>query len=156
MSASDSIRALHGTMRNAIAQGNDGVPVDSIKEWKSAVAHIYKAVVTSKRHNDAEHERILIERAIIKEEMRDELVSREAIAARTAERFRAIGERGGTGGGNTIDRAMRTAASIDGCINQLNCHALSVNQGTVLLHRQSEHQAQPCSSTSASEAQPQH
>jgi hypothetical protein len=156
MSASDSIRALHGTMRNAIAQGDDGVPVDSIKEWKSAVAHIYKAVVTSNRHADAERERMLIERAIIKEEMRDELVSREAIAARTAERFRALGERGGVGGGNGIDRAFRTAASIDACINQLSCHALSVNQGTVLLHEQSGHQPQAWSSTSASEAQPQH
>ena len=143
-------------MRNAIAQGSEGVPVDSIKEWKSAAAHIYKEIVTSNRQNDAERERMLIERAIIKEEMRDELVSREAIAARTAERFRALGERGGTGTGNAIDRASRTAASIDACINQLNCHALSVNQGTVLLHEQSEQEPRSWSSTSASEAQPQH
>ena len=69
---------------------------------------------------------------------RDELLTREAISARTAERFRAINDAESEAGtGNAIDRAMRTATIIDTCIKQLSCHTLTVGQGTILLHEQS-------------------
>jgi len=135
---SNATRTLHESMKSALSGAEDSVPKGLAKRWKSDVAHIHKAVVANARKMEAESERARIECAIMKEEMRDELLTREAISARTAERFRAINDAESEAGtGNAIDRAMRTATIIDTCIKQLSCHTLTVGQGTILLHEQS-------------------
>lgn len=54
------------------------------------------------------------------QDMRSELVTREANAARTAERFRVLSEKNGNGSDCTAyDRALQTSASIDATIRAL-------------------------------------
>lgn len=130
----DKIRVLHAGLKCAMESGE--VSEDSIREWKQTTAQLFREFNRLYKAASVADERSRAERAMLREEMRDELVSREAFSARTAERYRAFAERGGLSTGDCFDRAARTAGAIEMSINEISRHTLSVNQGTVLLCRQ--------------------
>jgi hypothetical protein len=132
----DKIRGLHAGLKAAI-ESNE-VSEESVREWKQTTAQLFKEFNGFRKAASAADERSRAERAMLREEMRDELVSREAVGARTAERFRAFSEQSGATTGGLFDRASRTAGAIEMSINDISRHSLSVNQGTVLLHEQME------------------
>jgi len=130
----DKIRGLHAGLRAAVESAE--VSEESIREWKQTTAQLFKEFNGFRKAASAADERSRAERAMLREEMREELVSREAVGARTAERYRAFAEQGSSSAGALFDRAARTAGAIEMSIDDISRHALSVNQGTVLLHEQ--------------------
>lgn len=132
----DKIRGLHADLKTAIESGE--VSEESIRDWKQTAAQLFKDFNGFRKAASAADERARAERAMLREEMRDELVSREAVGARTAERYRAFAEQNGASTSGLFDRASRTAGAIEMSINDISRHSLSVNQGTILLHEQME------------------
>lgn len=130
----DKIRVLHAGLKSAMESGE--VSENSIREWKQTTAQLFREFNGLYKAASVADERSRAERAMLREEMRDELVSREAFNARTAERYRALAERGDLSTGDIFDRAVRTAGAIEMSINQISRHTLGVNQGTVLLCQQ--------------------
>jgi len=131
----ETIKSMHSDMKTVIASEN-GADTDKIKEWKSIVHQLYKDLNAIRKRDAMETELHNSTVSIMREEMRDELVQREAIAARTAERFRVFCSRGTPQIASAFDRAARTASSIDASVNALSCSSLMSNQGTVILHQQ--------------------
>ena len=135
-SVSGDIKAIHRDIKSCISSEGE-VDRETMKKWKKELANTYRTTGLIKQTTNAMDERHKIEFSIMKEEMRDELVLREAIAARTAERFRVLNERASTGDAvSPFDRALHTAASIDAAIGAIGCHVMGVNKGTEFLHRQ--------------------
>lgn len=130
----DKIRALHAELKTAIEC--DDVGIDDVKKWKLTLAEVFREFNMFRKEVACSDERHRAELSVLNEEMRDELVSREAIAARTADRFRALAEGNATEA--VFDKAYSTAAAIELSIGLLSAtsNALSVNQGTVQLHQQ--------------------
>jgi hypothetical protein len=128
----DKIRALHSQLKTAI--DNEGVSIDEVKQWKLTLAEVFREFNTFRKEVAQSDERHRAELSVLNEEMHDELVSREAIAARTADRFRALAESSAPHA--VFDKAYNTAAVIELSIASLSSHSLSVNQGTVQLHQQ--------------------
>lgn len=128
----DKIRALHAELKDCVEK--DEVSIEEVRRWKIEMASIFKEFNTLRKSVEAANERHLAELAMLNEEMRDELVSREAVAARTADRFRTFGESSATHA--TFDKAHNTASAIELSIAALCSNSLSVNQGTEQLHRQ--------------------
>ena len=134
--AIEETKAIHTQIKKLLAE-NKVADVDDLHTWKVKLASIYKHLNKMKRYTNALDERQQIEASIFRQEMRDELVSREAIAARTAERFRVLTQTGvASEAESPFDRAHRTAVNINKSICQVGCRALSVNRGTVSLHKQ--------------------
>lgn len=130
----EKVKSVHSDVKNAI--NNNTVDVSVLKELKSDMAQIHKDLGAARRQSAMQKEEHAITIAIMREEMRDELVEREAVSARTAERFRAFCSRGSPGIHSAFDRAARTASSIDACVNALSCESLNCSGGTSLLHQQ--------------------
>lgn len=130
----EKVKSLHSDVKNAI---NDKKVDNSIlNQVKYDTAQIHQKLRELRRQSAMQTEQHDITIAIMKEEMKNELVEREAISARTAERFRALCSKGSPGVHSAFDRAVRTASSIDACVNSLSCESTNCSQGTVLLHQQ--------------------
>ena len=121
-------------MRGCEGRGATG---EQVRQWRAVTAQANKEIVRLQRELAGVRERAEVERAILNEEVRGELVDREANGVRTADRYRAIYERQV----NTLDqseasgvyeRAMRAAANIEAAIAGLCTHSLR-NAGTALL-----------------------
>lgn len=113
-----------------------GAPAKKIKEWRAVTAQANKEIVKLQRELEATRQRATVERDILAEEMRSELVSREANAVRTADRYSAFSDRldddSATAKG-VYQRAVRAAASIEASLAGLCTHALNVGSGTAKL-----------------------
>lgn len=131
----DGTKALHSSIKQALSDDAPTVKA-TLKEWKSSMAQMHKEVSSIRRQAAMQKEMHESTIALMREEMRDELVEREAVAARTAERFRSFCSRGSPNMQSAFDRAARTASSIDACVNALSSESLNCSQGTVLLHQQ--------------------
>lgn len=83
------------------------------------------------RRLSASEARAQVEKALVAEEMRGELISREANAARTAERFRILAEK--QGGAATHERAVNAAAVVEMQVAEMCSHPLNRSNGTALL-----------------------
>ena len=110
--------------------------VDSatLQNWKTTTAQLYKEIGNTRRELARFQEKNSVIVSILREEMRDELVVRESLAARTAERFRSLSSNNTQN--NTFDVAARTAARIDSCIGALARETLNYSDWTEMLHRQ--------------------
>jgi len=93
-----------------------------LQSWMDVVADANADVAAMVRHAAAQKERRLVDQAILADEMRCELVDREANAALTAERFRIMLERDLTAGRSLTDRACAHSASIEHAIGRLCPH----------------------------------
>lgn len=128
----EKIRALHAQLKLAIE--NEDVNIDEVKQWKLTLAEIFREFNSFRKEVAYSDERHRAELSVLNEEMRDELVSREAISARTADRFRSLAEASATH--TVFDKAYNTALVIESSIAALSSNSLSVNQGTAMLHHQ--------------------
>ena len=126
--------------------GSNGICVqaEDLKQWRLALATANKQIHALHKLLCHADERHAVERAIVNEELRAELVDREANAARVSDRFRAIAEqcRGEVSTNSnvdstfdsTFDRASQAANRIESTISALCPHTLiSVGQGTRML-----------------------
>ena len=132
--ASSTVRALHAEVKAAHVSGQ--VPsTDQLGKWRKAAATVAKVCIAQERRIAAERHIHEVETTIMLEEMRGELVTREANAARTAERFRLLSGRVGNGSDcSAYDRAVQTAESVDATIRALCANPVSPGiQGTELL-----------------------
>ena len=136
------IKQLYREQKNKL-ESEDDISKDTLQSWHAETGFIYKEVNAMRKVVAASEERTRAEKAMLREEMRDELMLREATNARTAERFRAFAEQDQSLNANAFDRALRTASAIERSINEISRHTTSVNQGTVLLHRQAT-SSDPC------------
>ena len=128
-----TVKDLHISIKSSIK--NDTV-VDSatLQNWKTTTAQLYKEIGNTRRELARFQEKNSVIVSILREEMRDELVVRESLAARTAERFRSLSSNNTQN--NTFDVAARTAARIDSCIGALARETLNYSDWTEMLHRQ--------------------
>lgn len=127
-------RALHAEVKQA-SKAEESVSPERLAAWRSTAAATVRDIISLERKAHAESERRTIEMAVMREEMRSELVLREATAARTAERFRVLADR--TSGENethAYDMAVRTAGVVEESIKGLCSHALNVNRGCKMLY----------------------
>jgi hypothetical protein len=113
-------------------QHDMAVLVSKIADWRSTVRLANSELARMAKQLATTEERHKVERAVIAEEMRSELVDREANVARTAERFRVLQGRSGSTG-NTYERAVNSVSAVEASIAQLCSHALNRNGGSVLL-----------------------
>lgn len=90
----------------------------ALKDWKAVVRRANHAI--ARLH--AEIERHRVEMAVFSEEVRQELVQREASAARTADRFRVLHEKDGGTTRSVFDRALASAHSVESSLADLCPH----------------------------------
>lgn len=129
----ENVKSMHSNVKHAI--NNDSLEMSMLKKLKTDLAQIHKDLATARRQAEMQKEEHAIVVAIMREEMRDELVEREAVSARTAERFRAFCGRGAPAVHSAFDRAAHTASSIEACVNSLSCESLNCSGGTALLYQ---------------------
>ncbi len=130
--ALDATKRSHKEMKTH-ARDTSSIDADTLSRWRTTMAEANKEIARLSRLLTHENERHKIDIAVITEEMRRELVDREANSARVDERYRVMAEKDSGGRSGTYDRAVNSALSIDACIGQLCAHALNVNTGTTLL-----------------------
>ena len=132
--ASLKVRLLHSEIKASHLQGTPP-GVEKLQEWRQAAATTAKACILQERRIAAERLRHKVEAAIVLEELRSELVSREANAARTAERFRILAERSESAIAiGAYERAVRTAETVDAAISALSSQPpLGIGSGCVAL-----------------------
>ena len=131
--ALDNVKALHSEFKEAI---ESGIETSKLKKWKQESAKLHRHLKSLQRNAAADKESNIVTMAIMREEIRNELVQREAISARTAERFRLFCSRGSTSTQTAFDRAARTALAIEECVGGLSCGTLNCSKGTSHLYRQ--------------------
>jgi len=107
----------------------------NLSDWKAVVAAANKELARMSKRLKALEERQTVDRTVMKEEMRCELVDREANSARTADRFRVLFERNGGSGRSTLERARWSNTAIECSIGCLCPHPLGINPGTCLLRQ---------------------
>ena len=115
-----------------------------VAQWRRVVGEANQEIAKLKRELADTRERWEVERAILDEEMRSEIVDREANGARTADRYRTLFEACFDDGFTrtektqdraeaTYERAIASAGAIEQSIALLCTHPLSGNPGTALL-----------------------
>jgi hypothetical protein len=131
--ASTKIRSLHAEIKSTHA--NQDVPsTEQLGEWRKAAASAARECIALERLIASEKHRHGVELEIMLEEMRSELVTREANAARTAERFRVLAEKNGGGSDSSAyDRAVQTAETVDAAVRALCCHTVAALPYTEML-----------------------
>lgn len=132
--------ALKGTKRVYAEmkqmEGNpEQVTADQLAAWKSTVATANKEIGRLARRLKMEMERQQVERCVVREEMRCELVDREANSARTADRFRVLHEKEGGAGRSILERASWSNSAIECSIACLCPHPAGVGPGGLLIQR---------------------
>jgi len=111
-------------------------PKEILKEWRNTVKIANAEVCRlAKLVNDSE-ERRAVDCAVLSEEMRSELVDREANTARTSERFRVMQDKVGASD-CSYDKAMHSAYLIESSIARLCAHPLNRSGGSKLLYEKS-------------------
>ena len=124
-------KRIHAEMRECEASGTPpALPL--VAGWRAEVRRANLELVKLSRQLSATEERAKVEQALMSEEMRGELISREANAARTAERFRVLNERQG-GGVSAHENAINAAATIESQIADICSAPLSLGVGTTAL-----------------------
>ena len=128
-----TVKDLHTAIKSSTT---NKTVVDSatLQHWRATTAQLYKEIGNARRELARVQENNSVVVSILREEMRDELVVREALAARTAERFRSLSSNNTQN--NTFDVAARTAARLDSCIGALARETRNYSDGTEMLHRQ--------------------
>lgn len=112
-------------------------PAETIADWRSVVRMANSEMLRMAKQLSAAEERHKVEMSVIAEEMRSELVDREANVARTAERFRVLQDRSGSTG-NTYERAVASSSVVESAIAQICSHALNSSAGSILLYEKAQ------------------
>lgn len=134
---SELLRSLHAEVKEAAVSGaaaND----DTLARWRRDTAVAARHALKLERTMHALTQRHKVERRIMLEEMRLELVFREASSARTAERFRVLSEKPSSRhDGQAFDRAMQAADTVEKSIRALSGHFTGANSGCARLQADS-------------------
>ena len=125
----DATLQAHAELKNAIKSG-DAVDAQTLRRWKHTIADANRMVAHLARLVDSTEARRQVEVDLLNEELRRELVDREANAARTSDRFRVMAERGSSTSHSTYERASASAAAIErsiaaGCLHAAALRSLS-------------------------------
>jgi hypothetical protein len=107
-----------------------------LKEWKNVVKIANAEVSRLAKLANHHEERHAVDCAVLSEEMRSELVDREANTARTSERFRVMHDKVGSLD-CSYDKAMHSASLIESSIALLCAHPLNRSGGSRLLYEKS-------------------
>ena len=148
-SALSRTKRAHAEMRGLEAAGATG---KQVREWRGVVAQANRELAQLQRKLAAVRERAAVEHAVMLEEVRAELVAREANAVRTADRFRDFCARtsssvdgdGSTAGERAFERAQSAAASIEASLAGLCTHSLNANVGTAMRLERARDDASEC------------
>jgi len=130
--ALDATKRIHKEMR-VCKSALCNVDKEMLVQWCGVIAEANKEIARLSKSVVDTEERHKVELKVITEEMRRELVDREANSARVDERVRVMAERDNGGKAGTYDRAVNSAASIHAAIGRLCGHTLNVGNGTTLL-----------------------
>lgn len=125
-------KRIHGEIKKREREPHS-VTRKELQDWKNVVFCANLEISKISKRLKALEERSSVERAVMKEEMRCELVDREANNARTADRFRCLSERDNSSLTVTLDRARAASTSIECSIGCLCPHPGGPNQGTQIL-----------------------
>lgn len=125
-----STKRIHSEIKKHEAEGLP-VGTQQLKEWRTVVAAANKELSRMVKKLASQDERHKVEMAMINEEVRGELVDREANNARVAERFRMQLDRENSS--LSFDRALNSAAVVESSIAALCPHVNGMSSGTVML-----------------------
>ena len=125
-----STKRIHSEMKQHEQRG-DSVSTKTLSEWKCVVASANKELSKILKKMSSIEERHRVEVSIVNEELRSELVDREANGVRIAERFRMILER--EGNSSQLDRAINSTSVVEASIAALCPNASGVGLGTVTM-----------------------
>lgn len=131
-----STKRIHSEIKQHEQSGST-VSTETLSEWKSVVATANKELSKMVKKLSGVEERHRVEVSIVNEELRGELVDREANSARNAERFRMLLERDGNS--SHLDRAINSASVVEASIAALCPHGAGVGPGTVNMIKESAH-----------------
>ena len=106
---------------------NSTVTPEALSEWKDVTQRSNQVIARLARTIATQAERHRIEMAVFTEEVRQELVDREASAARTADRFRVLCERDGGSTHALFDRAIGSSTAVEAALASLCPHGPSLN-----------------------------
>lgn len=144
MGTDESLALLRDTKRifsEMRSLRDTGAPVsrETLDDWREVVKRSNQEIARLKRQHAAQAERHRVEMAVFSEEVRHELVDREANAARTADRLRVLFERDSGSARNVFDRAMGSASAVEATLASLCPYTPSLNHTSkVLAERMSE------------------
>ena len=115
-------KALHKRLRELEDESFRKTHNDEIdwKPLKKLAADANKAVQAMQKHAQDEATRADVRENVLREAVRDELIDREANAARVVEKQRAFLE--GQGQLGAYDKALTTANAVEACVAQLCPH----------------------------------
>lgn len=105
----------------------------TLDDWRNVVRRTNLEIARLKSQGKAQRERHRVEMAVFSDEVRHELVDREASAARTADRFRILCERDSGSARSAFDRALGSAAAVEATLACLCPHAPSLNHTSKVL-----------------------
>lgn len=111
----DNPAAVAGALHQAVAvavENPEQITLEFLQEMLPLVAHLYHDVLKIQRELDDERSRNRAERAAFVDEMRLELLDREANTARTLDRFEVIRDRNAVAG-------KRDATSFESGVNSI-------------------------------------
>tara|TARA_Y100000389_G_scaffold161900_2_gene164477 strand:+ start:843 stop:1343 length:501 start_codon:yes stop_codon:yes gene_type:complete len=128
-------------MRNMRECGGK-VPSETLDDWRAIVKRTNREIARLRTVCKLQEERHRVEMAVFSEEVRHELVDREASAARTADRFRVLYEKESGGARNMFDRAVASASAVDAALASLCPHTQN-HTSKVLVERMSQHSLHP-------------
>jgi hypothetical protein len=115
------------------------VSIETLNDWRAVVKRSNQEIARLKALCRMQEERRRVEMAVFSEEVRQELVEREASAARTADRFRLLCEKDAGSARNVFDRALGSASAVEATLASLCPHAPSLNHTSkVLAERMSQ------------------
>ena len=112
--------------------GKTGLSVDERSELKALAAKANKAVQAMQRLAGDQVVRADVRESILREALRDELIDREANAARVLDRQRLLSE-GRQDAGAVFERALLTAQQIESNIGALCPHQAPCASGVAVL-----------------------
>lgn len=125
-----STKRIHASIKKHEADGTSP-DTHELKEWRTVVAAANKELSRMVKKLANQDERHKVEMAMINEEVRGELVDREANNARVAERFRMQLDRENSS--LSFDRALNSASVVESSIAALCPHVNGMSSGTVML-----------------------
>lgn len=129
-------RQAFRSVKRAEKSGDAPQPGD-LKHWKAVLKSTHDSLRALNVAVHTERARHAVEKALLVAEVHEELVTREACAARRAERFRTLEQRN-EGSASTYDRAVSTAMVVHGAIAKLSTSAEIQPNGSRALKRRSD------------------
>ena len=126
-------RRLREAMEGADLVGVHGPSKEEFKKLKTLAADANKAVQAMQRHASDDAVRADVRENVLREAVRDELIDREANAARILDKQRAIFEGRDATSLAAFDRANQTVASVEASVASLCPHQLQRATGVSVL-----------------------